>query len=364
MVGEYQCNRDLHFGTDPEIFVENGNGEIIPSWKFLPPKEGAGFISQQAEDLNSKVFTDGFQAECTTYSPMCLQLLVFSTRLGLKQISNAARTFDPTARLTYKNTPQVERGHLEKEDIKHVMLGCSPSRNVYGLIGEFPGNPRKLKHRFAGGHMHMSGFAIKDKERLVKALDKIVGIYFVAASEGIDDPVRRKYYGQAGEYRLPEWGLEYRTLSNSWLIHPAVQHLAFNLARGVVDLVQYDLDKEIPFGDELTIETINNCDVRMARNMVKANAPLFQAIFMNGIRYFVYRNEQSNVIAQVKGLFALAEKGILNVIPDVDNFEKNWNLQQEGSDEWPVDSTHEWRRLCPVLFPVKVQVSVPAIAHL
>jgi len=123
------------------------------------------------------------------------------------------------------------------------------------------------------------------------------------------------------------------------------------------------LDKLIPFGDELTIETINNCDVDFARKIVKANRDLLTAIFMNGIRYYGYAVEgASTTPAQKKGLSTLAEKGILNFIPDVHNWEKNWCLNQP---EWPKErdkGSHEWRLLCPKLFPETLSVSVPAIA--
>jgi hypothetical protein len=364
-LGEYLCNSELRWGSDPEVFVVDGDGEILPSWKFLPPKEKAIFTTPMALDWGVKTFTDGFQAESLNKGGWsCLQLVIYAIRLGLKDILNEARRQHKCSQFTQHNTPIVKKDHLENEPMENVMLGCSPSHNVYGLMGDFPGNPRKLRYRFAGGHIHISQFQHPDRiERYVKALDKIVGIYFVAAAAGIDNPIRRKYYGQAGEYRKPEWGLEYRTLSNAWLIHPAVAHLAFILSRGAINLVDADLDKLIPFGDELTIETINNCDVDFARKIVKANRDLLTAIFMNGIRYYGYAVEgASTTPAQKKGLSTLAEKGILNFIPDVHNWEKNWCLNQP---EWPKErdkGSHEWRLLCPKLFPETLSVSVPAIA--
>jgi hypothetical protein len=367
-LGEYISNPDLRWGSDPEVFVVDGDGEILPSWKFLPKKEEAKPYTRHERDFGVSAFTDGFQAECVGFGGRsCLQLIVYEIRIGLQNILNEARKHHLASEFTHENTPIVKKDHLENEPMENVMLGCSPSHNVYGLMGDFPGNPRKLKYRFAGGHIHISGFHHPDRiERYVKTLDKIVGIYFVAAAAGIDNPIRRKYYGQAGEYRKPKWGLEYRALSNAWLIHPAVAHLAFILSRGAINLVDADLDKLIPFGDELTIETINNCDVDFARKIVNANKDLLTAIFMNGIRYYPYRiylpgRTVGTLPAQKKGLFTLVEKGILNFIPDVHNWGKNWCLNQP---EWPEEcdkGSHEWRLLCPKLFPETLSVSVPAI---
>jgi hypothetical protein len=364
-LGEYFCNSELKWGSDPEVFVVDGDGEILPSWKFLPPKEKAKPFTRPEIDFGVSAFTDGFQAESRdTGGWTCLQWVIYAIRLGLRNILSEAQKHQGAAQFTQENTPVVKKDYLENEPMENVMLGCSPSHNVYGLMGDFPGNPRKLKYRFAGGHIHISHFRHPDRiERYVKALDKIVGIYFVAAAAGIDNPIRRKYYGQAGEYRKPKWGLEYRALSNAWLIHPAVAHLAFILARGVINLVDADLDKLIPFGDELTIETINNCDVDFARKIVRANRDLLTAIFMNGIKYYPYSiGLKTTVPCQIKGLSTLAEKGILNFIPDVHNWEKNWCLNQA---EWPEErdkGSHEWRLLCPKLFPEMLSVSVPAIA--
>jgi hypothetical protein len=365
-LGEYFSNAELQWGSDPEVFVVDGNGDVIPSWKFLPPKGEAKPVTEVEIDFGVSAFTDGFQAECVgSGGRTCLQLIVYEIRLGLQNILNKARHHNLTARFTQENTPIVKQEYLENESMENIMLGCSPSHNVYGLMGDFPGNPRKLKYRFAGGHIHISNFCHPDRvERYVKALDKIVGIYFVAAAAGIDNPIRRKYYGQAGEYRKPKWGLEYRALSNAWLIHPAVAHLAFILSRGVINLVDADLDKLIPFGDELTIETINNCDVDFARKIVKANADLLAAIFVNGIQYYDYQIRlKSTVPSQKKGLFSLAEKGIRKFIPDVHDWEKNWCLNQK---KWPEDrdkaSQHEWRLLCPKLFPETLSVYMPATA--
>jgi hypothetical protein len=63
--------------------------------------------------------------------------------------------------------------------------------------------------RTTGGHIHF-GIGKRDDEtvsRMVKALDAIIGVACVSLFDGIDDPRRRRMYGLAGEYRLPEYGV-------------------------------------------------------------------------------------------------------------------------------------------------------------
>jgi len=52
--------------------------------------------------------------------------------------------------------------------------------------------------------------------------------------QNLDEPVRREYYGLAGEYRLPPHGLEYRSLSCAWIFHPKAAATILDLARRVV----------------------------------------------------------------------------------------------------------------------------------
>ncbi|MFN3329417.1 MAG: putative amidoligase domain-containing protein, partial [Pyrinomonadaceae bacterium] len=49
---------------------------------------------------------------------------------------------------------------------------------------------------------------------------------------------RRELYGKAGCHRIPDHGVEYRTLSNYWLKSPELVMLIYSLTNDAVKLVQ------------------------------------------------------------------------------------------------------------------------------
>ena len=94
-----------------------------------------------------------------------------------------------------------------------------------------------------------------------------VAVMFVAALEGLDDPLRRKFYGAAGEYRLPKHGLEYRVLSSAVLSHPILTHLAFDMAR-LTSMYTCSGIELVTAEDERVRDIINNCNTPEARKLM------------------------------------------------------------------------------------------------
>jgi hypothetical protein len=63
--------QEVTVGSDPELFVVDGQGEMIPAFKFLPS-------AAEAKATHKKLFWDGFQAEmipCNS-GEFCLNLLM------------------------------------------------------------------------------------------------------------------------------------------------------------------------------------------------------------------------------------------------------------------------------------------------
>jgi hypothetical protein len=69
----------------------------------------------------------------------------------------------------------------------------------------------------AGGHLHFGGqfiklLSLKQLKALVRKLDKKL----MPLAEAVETPaakLRRQYYGFPGEFRLKDYGFEYRVLS-------------------------------------------------------------------------------------------------------------------------------------------------------
>lgn len=303
-------------GSDPEIFVRDSKtGEIIPSWLFLKSKE------EQPKTVRNMAFWDGFQGEFTVAPSYCNDLLVGSIRHGLLAVYNQSKAYSPDAVLSIDTVVEVPQNYLRDAEDKHVMFGCMPSKNVYGTKGEHAGSGRSLPLRFAGGHIHFSGFN-KDDETIrntVKALDAILGVLSVPIFKGYDNPVRRNYYGLAGEYRTPEYGMEYRTLSNAWLCHPAIAHLTLDLARTCSKFANAKLNSVIVGSEQLIQDIVNQGDINAANKYIKKNKDLFTALFK-----FTYRNTYPDVACSA--IFKLIDEGIDALFETPRDIEKNWAL--------------------------------------
>lgn len=317
-------------GCDPEIFVVDGRNRLIPAFEFLPNKDEAKFhdchVNTADRNLTylkktGKTYWDGFQAEFTTQPIGCHGYAFDMVRAGLLAIQQQATKYSPNAKLSLKSVFRIPEATLQLAEPQYVALGCDPSNNAYGVAPFTVENPRDLPYRVAGGHLH---FAISKSRRdeipgIVKALDLFTGIPTVAMFADIDDPLRRQFYGKAGEYRTPPHGLEYRVLSNAWLGHPAVGHMVWDIARQCVGFGQL----AIPYEDFNTSldgvqEIINNCDVKAARKMVTANRKVWEKV--------MHRITWGSNPAATKAFFDVVAGGVESLFPDYRKIEKNWNL--------------------------------------
>ena len=328
-------------GTDPEIFALGNDDKLLPAFTFLPDKKHAvrGESSNGALTPNPgcPVYWDGFQAEFETNSTHCMGWLSDSIRSGLKKVWDEARQKDPKAKLSRLSVVGVDEKALGEATDEQVQLGCAPSLNTYGLDGRKE-NGRDLKYRFAGGHMHF-GLVLHPEvtESIVKALDAILGVACVSLFAGIDNELRRLYYGLPGEYRLPKHGLEYRTLSNAWLIHPILANLVFDLGRKAVCIGYWRLLND--FWDAEEAETVNiilSCDVKGARAVLRRNLAAFTGL----LSACYYQKADTAVQCFLNGADTF--------IKDMDDIVGNWQLNGTWlthCDNQTRDFTHNANRI-------------------
>lgn len=216
----------MSLGSDPEVFISNGKGGVIPAWELVQNKHSPN---------NFEPYWDGVQMEMRLPSKGCIELLTDAFHCALEKF----RAFGP---LEMRSVMEMPKTLLSRAKNEYVALGCSPSSNAYGTLGMPIVNGRELPYRFAGMHMHFgfgsndgSGVGSKPSEedlvKGVKCIDRLTGLIFTAIGRDFDNPIRRQFYGMPGEYRLPAHGLEYRVLGSWVMTHPAMIHLAFDSAR-------------------------------------------------------------------------------------------------------------------------------------
>ncbi len=358
-----------NWGSDPEIFVVDESGNVIPAPEFLHGKDesvplnSACNCAECRKGGRPKIFWDGFQAELTTRGNLhCLQLLGDDIQSGLKSILRAAQTKFPKARLSIKTVVPVSEAHLMTYPEAFVTFGCSPSMNAYEQHGEYIENPRLLPIRFAGGHIHMGfrglvGEHFIDPVEVVKTLDATIGVASVAMFAGLEDcRIRRRFYGLAGEYRLPAHGLEYRTLSNAWLCHPAIYMMTFELARVGAALGVAGGRVLLDADEELVRTIINRGDVELARKYITRNETMFLALWRNAFQNYFNGGPFGEVNTRLGNqLVSLCMKatleGATSLIAEPENLGRNWKL----NGTWNTTFTgHNLYELAPAMAKAKI----------
>jgi hypothetical protein len=260
-------------GADPEIFIEDSKGNLIPAFEFLPSKD-----KPLKTNSNQTCYWDGFQAEFTVQPSNDLNECIKSMQGSLQTILKQARYLDPKARISKQNVVPVSLDYLKTLEHHLVEFGCMPSYNIYNIAG-MGTDGLVTPYRFAGGHIH---FGIGQHppeviERIVKSLDNVLGLACVILFKEVDNPIRRQYYGLVGEYRLPPHGLEYRTLSNAWLQDPKLTYQILDLAQKIVE---HTLTSPLAFKatQEQVVETILTCNVDKARKIIQDNLDVFKLL--------------------------------------------------------------------------------------
>jgi len=227
----------VSLGADPEAFLMK-NGMVIGSEKVIPPSLGGV----------DAVVRDGVQIELHPYARNYPSGVVG----GIGTIfHNLKLLLDKTPEITvcFKPVVEVSEEELESLSDESRILGCKPSQNIYGF--KSPDVDGKIfKIRSAAGHVHLGleGSGIYDPDlgidfrtRLVPAFDIVLGNICVMMDTDPAQRVRRKLYGRPGEYRLPNYGLEYRTLSNFWLRSPALAEFVLGMANVIVGILHTTL---------------------------------------------------------------------------------------------------------------------------
>lgn len=337
-----------YIGADPEIFVVNGDGVIIPAFTFLGDQ--AKKVSQENEkldyytrgrtpvtptDLHSKYYSlhnDGFQAEFTVAHDTCLSYMVDHIQYGLQALFLAARKVDPKASLVADPVIEIPEELLLAAPAKYLQMGCAPSNNVYGIHGEAIADGKALGIRFAGSHIHMGLPTIASRktpniERIVMAMDCIAGVMSVALFGSKNERLRRNYYGLPGEFRLPKHGIEYRAISAAMLRHPVYYHLLVDAARFAMRMGDQDLMKD---WWSTPIESVVSCmqhgTKKHAREII-AREPVFEA-FLNK-RYGYSKTKLLNILL---GKAKIRDEGFL----------ANWRIQEKPT----FDNPNRWIAHC------------------
>lgn len=143
------------------------------------------------------------------------------------------------------------------QDEQLAIFGCDEDESIWPR-DITPGDINAAEHpyRYFGGHIHIgypaenSGEFYADMNnirRMVALADGFLGMAGLCADHHAADwgQKRRKVYGQPGVYRLQPHGIEYRTISNSWLLTPQFVEWMLTLSTYLPALLETDIPEYI-----------------------------------------------------------------------------------------------------------------------
>lgn len=227
-------------GCDPEFFVKNKR-KIIESSKLIP-EDGIKFscFAKKANSTTVNIVCDGVQIEINPAPSSCRAYVGNAIAEAFKKLKDS---IDNDNKITLTPVVKLSKKAMKELSDKAKTFGCAPSFNNYtSSVSVIPVDASKYQYRSAGGHLHIGDVTVKkylqkEVDLTIKFLDLICGNTCVLIDTDPAQKERRKVYGKAGEYRLPSYGIEYRTLSNFWLKDYKLMSLVMALARFACDIV-------------------------------------------------------------------------------------------------------------------------------
>lgn len=258
--------KKIFVACDPELLVKDSNGKPHHAidhvkgdkWNPIPVVDGT-------------IQTDNVSLEFTIEPADNVE--DFSNRIdrviaqGLEMLPRG---------YTLHNTPSHSFTDIEEFPESVWEFGCDPDFNA--MTGERNPRPQAADTtlRSFGGHVHIDipvEVTEESQRAVVLACDCLLGLWSVTVDK---DKMRRKLYGNAGSYRPKPFGVEYRTLSNFWVLTKTNREIVFNLAVKASEVNNFE--KLQKFLGGVRIEEVHNI---INKGQVKKARELFNR-FTNG----------------------------------------------------------------------------------
>jgi hypothetical protein len=243
-------------GCDPELFVTQ-DGKARSAWGMIPGTKEKPHIVE-----NGAVQVDGMALEFNT-DPVDnandFVRNVTSVMGQMRQMIPADHEFAIVPSVRFNGN------HFRAQPDEAKELGCTPDFNAY-TMKENPKPDNTTTMRTASGHVHIGfceGADPSSEEHMIRCatLVKQLDCYLGLPSLMFDtDTKRRAMYGAAGAFRPKSYGVEYRVLSNAWLLSEERMRFVFDTTvLAVTDLVAGKRMAE-KIGDNAVVQAINMSD--------------------------------------------------------------------------------------------------------
>lgn len=218
-------NTTYTVGADPELFASKGNQfvsahDAVPGTKRDPFKVNRGAVQVDGMALEFNIDPASSPEEF---------------ELNLTEVMAQLKAMTPELEFMDASSVIFPEKFLEGLPFEATELGCSVDFNAYSMEDNPSPNSEAAKTmRTVGGHVHIGGFFTKaiyqathfEKcAHITRLLDHTLGLPSLLWDK---DDKRRAMYGKSGAFRPKTYGVEYRTLSNSWIFSPALRKFVFD----------------------------------------------------------------------------------------------------------------------------------------
>jgi len=214
---------DFKIGADPEFFVKKF-GQLTSAYGLIPGSKDKPYPVKKGA-----VQVDGMALEfnidpADSYSEF---------EENMSTVLDGIIAMVPGYEIFVEPVADFGLEYIKSQPKEASDLGCSPDFNAYTKTA----NPRpdvNTPFRTASGHVHIgwtNGVDINDEGHLeaCRALTKALDLYLGVPSLTWDrDDRRRSLYGAAGAFRPKHYGMEYRVLSNKWIMNPTLRKLVYH----------------------------------------------------------------------------------------------------------------------------------------
>lgn len=219
---------ELTIGADPELFVKKGtrfiSGHVFDFGSKTEPKE----------TKHGSVQVDGLALEFNVRPAHKKADFIRNIKGVLGDLEALVRTQDAECSLHAVPTVHFGSEYISGLPLHVRTLGCNPDFSAYtGDVNEKPDG--EVPFRTGAGHVHLgwtyNAYSMEHLERcceLVRELDYYLGL---PSLDWDKDYERRSLYGKAGTFRPKLYGLEYRVLSNAWVMNDELAGFIFTQSK-------------------------------------------------------------------------------------------------------------------------------------
>ena len=247
-------------GADPELFVFDSDGNPVSAYAAgIPGSKLDPFLVDKGA-----VQRDGLAAEFNILPAKTFEEFEENTTSVIADLTKMlpkGQTLKAVASVTF---PEKAFDDIPEED---KVLGCSADFDAWtGEMNDVPDTSSNPFMRCAGGHLHYGWTEDADMSDiqhlancrdLVKQLDWYLGAWSLTKDS---DANRRQLYGKAGACRYKPYGVEYRTLSNFWVLDRAMREEIWNRScKAIEDMAtKFMPDRAYPEWQEMLVQSINS----------------------------------------------------------------------------------------------------------